>query len=237
METSKRGISKRLLDLLFPEKCPFCRTLLKTGEDPLCHACRKALPWQTGEQTRRKVDFAEGCFSPLVYRGAVVDAVHRFKFSGVRAYARPFGMLMADCFREQAPGGADVVCWVPLSRKRLRRRGYDQTRLLALAVAEELGLPAVPVLEKVRQGEVQSHLEQDSARRANVQGAFRVLDGSLAAERRILLVDDVVTSGATLGECALQLRLAGAREVRCLTLCSAREDGRKNGGKNSGKNG
>ena len=233
MEKTECGAAALLLDLLFPEKCPFCRKLLQKQEEHLCVHCRRTLPWLEGERGHRKVDFAEGCFSPLAYTGAAVDAVHRYKFSAVRAYARPFGALMAQCVLQQVPNRADVVCWVPLSRKRLRRRGYDQSRLLGEQVAQRLGLPLIAALEKVRQGDVQSRLEQDSARRANVQGAYRVTQPELVAGKRILLVDDVVTSGATLGECALQLRLAGAQEIRCVTLCSARrEEKEKSGGKN-----
>ena len=211
-----------LLDLLFPPKCPFCQSILETPADPVCPACQKSLPWLVGRAGERKVDFTQGCCSPLAYRGAVREAIHRYKFSGVRAYARPFGRLRAQCVQDRREIIADVVTWATLSRKRRRERGYDQGELLARAMAKRLGLPAVPALVKVRHTRPQSGLDSAEARRANALGAYALLPGADAAGKRVLLADDVVTSGATLSECARTLLEAGAAEVWCVTLAQAR---------------
>ena len=211
-----------LLDLLFPPKCPFCQSILETPADPVCPACQKSLPWLVGRAGERKVDFTQGCCSPLAYRGAVREAIHRYKFSGVRAYARPFGLLMAQCVQDRPEMAADLVTWAPLSRKRRRERGYDQGELLARAMAKRLGLPAVPTLVKARHTQPQSGLDSAEARRANALGAYALLPGSDVAGRHVLLADDVVTSGATLSECARTLLEAGAAEVWCVTLAQAR---------------
>lgn len=211
-----------LLDLLFPPKCPFCQSILETPADPVCPACQKSLPWLVGRAGERKVDFTQGCCSPLAYRGAVREAIHRYKFSGVRAYARPFGLLMAQCVQDRPEMAADLVTWAPLSRKRRRERGYDQGELLARAMAKRLGLPAVPTLVKARHTQPQSGLDSAEARRANALGAYALLPGADVAGRRVLLADDVVTSGATLSECARTLLEAGAAEVWCVTLAQAR---------------
>lgn len=211
-----------LLDLLFPPKCPFCQSILETPADPVCPACQKSLPWLVGRAGERKVDFTQGCCSPLAYRGAVREAIHRYKFSGVRAYARPFGLLMAQCVQDRPEMAADLVTWAPLSRKRRRERGYDQGELLARAMAKRLGLPAVPTLVKARHTQPQSGLDSAEARRANALGAYALLPGADAAGKRVLLADDVVTSGATLSECARTLLEAGAAEVWCVTLAQAR---------------
>ena len=211
-----------LLDLLFPPKCPFCQSILETPADPVCPACQKSLPWLVGRAGERKVDFTQGCCSPLAYRGAVREAIHRYKFSGVRAYARPFGLLMAQCVQDRPEMAPELITWAPLSRKRRRERGYDQGELLARAMAKQLGLPAVPTLVKARHTQPQSGLDSAEARRANALGAYAILNGAEVAGRRVLLADDVVTSGATLSECARTLLEAGAECVWCVTLAQAR---------------
>lgn len=213
---------ERLLDLLFPPKCPFCQKILDDPRAPVCPGCRPRLPWLEGTAGERRVDFADGCFSPLAYRGTAPQAVHRYKFGRVRALRRPFGALMARCLAEHLPEGADLVCWAPLSKQRRRERGFDQAELLAREVGRLLGIPATPVLAKTRDTGPQSELEEESARRANARGAYALLPGTDLAGKRVVLADDVVTSGATLSACAALLRQAGAAQVWCLTLAQAR---------------
>ena len=218
------SLGTAVLDLLFPPKCPFCQRLLEDPRALLCPGCQRKLPWLTGRQGERRVDFADSCLSPLAYRDRVPDAVHRFKFSGVRAYALPFGTLMAQCARDGLEESPDLVTWAPLSRKRLRERGYDQAELLARQVGKLLKIPVVPLLKKTRHTAPQSGLEEASARRANALGAYELLPGDGATGKRVLLADDVVTSGATLSECARVLRQGGALRIDCLTLAQARGD-------------
>ena len=216
------SVRERVLDLIFPPKCPFCQRILENPRAPVCPACRPRLPWLEGKAGERRVDFADGCFSPLAYREAVPQAVHRYKFSRVRALGKPFAALTARCLEGHLPQGADLICWAPLSRKRLRERGFDQARLMAEEVGRLLNIPALPALEKVRNTGPQSELEEESARRANARGAYALLPGADLRGKRVVLVDDVVTSGATLSECAALLRQGGAAEVYCLTLAQAR---------------
>ena len=157
------------------------------------------------------------------YRGRVPDSVHRYKFPGTPSYAGAYGLLIAQCVRDNRAAPLDLVTWVPLSPKRKRKRGFDQAEALARAAAQELGLPVRGTLEKFRNNGPQSHLHEASERRANVLGAYRLREGAEPAGLRILLVDDVVTSGATLSECARLLRSAGAAEVLCATLAQARK--------------
>lgn len=159
-----------LLDLLFPPRCPFCRRLLTERHALLCPDCQRTLPWLEGDSARRTGEFFGVCVSPLAYRGPVREAVHRYKFSGSRSYARPFGQLMAQCVRDQLDGRFDCVTWAPLSARRLRQRGYDQARLLAEEAARVLEVPALPLLSKTRDTPPQSGLEEAGQRRANVLG-------------------------------------------------------------------
>ena len=213
---------ERALDLLFPPKCPYCQKILDDPRAPVCPECRPRLPWLEGKAGERKIDFADGCFSPLAYRDGVPEAVRRYKFSRVRALGKPFARLMAQCLADRLPQGADLICWAPLARKRLRERGFDQAERMAREVGRLLSVPAAPALEKTRNTNPQSELEEESARRANARGAYALLPGIDLSGKRVVLADDVVTSGSTLGECAALLRQAGAAEVWCLTLAQAR---------------
>lgn len=210
-----------LLDLLFPPRCPFCGGLLVRGETLLCAGCRTELPWME-ERDQRSPEFCGECASALWYRGRVPEAIHRYKFSGRACYAPAFGALTAQCAAERLHGEWDLVSFVPLSRRRLRRRGYDQAALLAKYTADGLGLPLVSALRKLRTNGTQSRQTSDSARRANVLGVYQVSAPERIAGQRILLVDDVVTTGATLSECARVLMTAGAARVDCVTLARAR---------------
>ena len=115
-----------LLDLLFPPRCPFCRRLLTERHALLCPDCQRTLPWLEGDSARRTGEFFGVCVSPLAYRGPVREAVHRYKFSGSRSYARPFGQLMAQCVRDQLDGRFDCVTWAPLSARHLRQRAMTR---------------------------------------------------------------------------------------------------------------
>ena len=197
-----------LLDLLFPPKCVFCGRLLTSGERDFCARCQRELPWLAGPEAEQTGEFFTLCASPLAYRDQVRDSIRRYKFKGRQGYHKAYGRLVAQC--------------VPLSDQRRRERGYDQAFLLASAAALELGEVAVETLRKGRNTEAQSGLDDDAARRANVLGAYTAVDAELVEGKRVLLIDDVITTGATISECARILRTVGAGEVVCATLARAR---------------
>lgn len=211
-----------LLDLLFPPRCIFCRKFLGSGEKELCALCAQELPWTAGVQAEQKGEFFSLCVSPLWYQDTVRESFHRYKFKGRTGYAKTYGRLMAQCVKDHLAGRYDLITWVPLSEESLKKRGYDQAMLLAMATALELGEVAAETLVKMRSTDAQSGLRDDSARRANVLGAYRITDPELVEEKRILLIDDVITTGSTISECARILRTAGASEVVCATLARAR---------------
>ena len=183
-----------------------------------------SLPVPEKEKQSKKISGLAVCLSPLYYTGDVRQSLHRYKFQGAAAYYRIYAELMAACVREHGLT-ADLVTWVPLSRKRFRRRGYDQARLLAEEVAGRLGLPCEQTLEKIRNNPAQSGTSGAEERQKNVLGVYRAVT-SFAGEH-VLLVDDIVTTGATLSEAAKELLNAGAEQVSGLTL--ARTDRENNG--------
>ena len=150
------------------------------------------------------------------------DSIRRYKFKGRQGYHKAYGKLVAQCVHDHLAGKYDLITWVPLSEKRKRERGYDQAFLLASAAALELGDVAVETLRKSRHTDAQSGLEGEAERRANVLGAYTAVDPELLAGKRVLLIDDVVTTGATFSECARVLRTMGAKDVVCAALARAR---------------
>lgn len=217
-----RGFFSGFLDIMFPPRCVFCRKFLKSGERFICGGCGKTLPY--ADRDERKGDFFTVCVFPLYYRGSVRDSVLRFKFKNATNYAACYGKMLADCIAKSLSGQYDYITWVPLSKKRLKRRGYDQAMLLAMATALELGEVALELLKKTIDIPAQSGLGPAEKRRANVSGAYVVIDPELVRGKRILLIDDIVTTGSTLSECARMLLMADAESVVCAALAAAEKD-------------
>ena len=215
------GILSNILDLFFPPKCVFCGKFLSKGTECLCEKCETELPFMKGAQISQKGDFYDECVSPLRYEGDVRKSILRFKFKGATSYADCYGRIMAECIKENLNGRFNMITWVPLSTKRARKRGYDQAMLLALAVALELDDVAVETLEKTANVQAQSTITDKEMRRANVSGVYELKDQELIDGKRILLIDDIVTTGSTLSECARVLLMSGAESVVCATLARA----------------
>ena len=210
-----------LRTLLFPLRanCIGCGAATGCREDWICPACRQALTegWVGASPPPEGIDAAAFAY---VYHGAAVGLVSRLKYGGVYRLAGFMGGDMARAYRFIHPTGADCVTCVPMHPKRLTRRGYNHAALLARELAARVDLPFVELLERVRDTPQQAKLEDD-ARRSNVSGAFRGLEA--ARGRRVLLVDDVCTTGSTATACARALRAAGAGAV-CL-VCYAKARG------------
>ncbi len=210
-----------LMAWLFPSKCVLCGELLKKNETDLCKACREGAPvYPNG---REKPQFLDSFAAVWYYEGCIRKSLLRYKFYGKRSYGCAYGRALAMVIEKQWPEGFEILTWVPISPLRKFRRGYDQTRLLAQAVGRELGIVPVPVLQKVRHNPPQSRIRGSEKRRANVLGAYRVLSPETLAGKRVLLIDDILTTGATAGECARMLKTAGAKEVYCAAVAAARK--------------
>jgi len=219
-----RGM-RRLLDLIVPPSCAGC------GREgvPLCDGCRAPLARRLDEPPGRPL----GLVAPMphgivqlewcaAFGGPVRDALHALKYRGERRLGPVLGRAMADRWRRVGRGG-EVLVPVPVHPTRRRERGFDQAEDLAAAVAAELGLPWSPALER-RTRTIAQHSLGRVERAANLEGAFgvRAERRGLVLGRWVILVDDVSTTGATLSECAVALRAAGARAVSALTVARDR---------------
>lgn len=208
-----------LLDLIYPPKCVFCGKLLTEHETDLCAKCRTEIP-TVGQHIERGECYRE-CYSVYYYEGRVKESLRRFKFGGKSCYAASYSRFIAmELLRQRVE--FDVLSWVPISEKRARERGYHQTMLMAQAVAKELGIEAVETLKKIKNNPAQSGLHGTAARKQNVAGVYEVTQPERFVGKTVLLIDDVITSGATLSEAARTLQHGGAKCILCATLAATR---------------
>lgn len=218
------GVASAALDLAFPATCAGCGL---EGR-PLCPACQPALDARLSLRGGVPIGLPTDLPAPLLqlewcapFAGPVRAALHQLKYAAERRLAAPLGESLARRWRRVGVG-TDMVVPVPVHAQRERERGYDQAALIAEVAAESLGLPCARVLERARATVAQFELGRDE-RSANVAGAFRMRDRApLVAGRWVLLVDDVVTTGATLAACASALEAAGAYAVSAITVARER---------------
>jgi ComF family protein len=195
-------------DLLSPPRCAACSAALADGRAVFCVPCAASV--EACDDASEPIAFAE-------YGGAVARAIQRFKYEDSPELARPLGALMCRACR-RFEIDAEAIMPVPLHARRLAWRGYNQSALLGRHVARMLGAPLVTrALERAVDTAPQAELAR-GARRANVEGAFRVTRRALVDGRSIALVDDVSTTGATLRACRATLVAAGARRVTSVVL-------------------
>jgi ComF family protein len=164
-----------------------------------------------------------GIHSAAVYDGAVRTALHRFKFQKRKRLAEPLGVLLVNYLGQAASlkmKELDSIIPVPLHRKRLRQRGFNQVELLARMIGRYYEVPVVESLERLKNTKPQFDLPK-AERLANIKGAFRVSRPKEVYNKRVLLLDDIYTTGATIAECAKTLSTAGARRIEVLTLSRA----------------
>jgi ComF family protein len=209
----------RIDALLFPPKCVLCSRILDRNELDLCRNCRGNAPECSAKGT--KLPFVDSWLALWHYEGTVRRSLLRYKFYGKRHYARSYGRLLAMKLLREREGVYDIVTWVPISRWRKLRRGYDQVELLAQGVCAELGIAPVQCLKKIRHNRAQSRIVGQAHRRANVLGVYDVVEKERFQGKRVLLLDDIITTGATVGECARVLLTAGAKEVHCAAVAAA----------------
>ena len=216
------GIVSSFLDIFFPPKCIFCGKIVPSKGERICPRCKSALPY-TGSHPSQKGHFFSLCVAPLYYEDEVRESLIRYKFGGAPGYGRTYGTMMAECISKELEGRWDILSWVPLSAKRYKERGYDQAKILAEAVGAELGAKPISCLKKVKHIPKQATMGSPEKRRANISGAYIVINREAVEGKRILLIDDIITSGSTLGECARMLRSSGAAEVICAAVARSRD--------------
>jgi ComF family protein len=230
------------LDLVFPPICPICQSLFgREGKNRIiCLDCSEAirpvyppycprcgLPYPSGEAHLCASCLKEGRYFEVhrtcaLYEGPLKEAIHKFKYNGVFPLMKVFGDLLQPCFNTLAQEyPVDLLIPVPLHRRRLRERGFNQALLLVMELSKRMRIPYEErALAKIKETPVQIALKKRE-RRKNLKGAFQVNDQEAIKEKSIVLVDDVYTTGATVNECSRALLAAGAKQVAVLTVARA----------------
>ncbi|MBR6702614.1 MAG: ComF family protein [Clostridia bacterium] len=224
---------------LFPRHCPYCDVRIP-GSRMLCEECENNLPRIAGEicsacgrekkvcTCKKSANYFTALAAPFYYEGAVRSGIHRFKFRGAGLNARAYASEMAETVRGRYPGiDFDYITEVPVTKRALRERGYNQCSLISKNLSELLGIPFRPgILKKIYETEKQHGLNY-YLRRGNLTGVFDSDSPGEIKDKTILLCDDISTSGETLNECAKMLWLYGAKDVYCITLALTKMRGDK----------
>ena len=222
-------LKEAAVDLLFPQWClgcgregayicPSCRQRLPRLTESLCPTCGQS---QSGGQLcsacARRKQRIDGIRAPFRFGGLMRQAIHHLKYRNLRALARPLAGLLHD-YISANPVPGEVLVPVPIHPRRMRQRGYNQCQLLAAELSKMSGLPLnADSLIKRRPTDPQAETDSLASRWANVAGAYNCPVAAFNG-RKVLLVDDVATSGATLNACAEALKTAGAGSVWALVL-------------------
>ncbi len=231
---------REFIDFFLPPKCPLCGEITGKSQQgracpecltrihfiahPRCPRCGRGYATDAGEDHLCSTCLTEGrsfhkARSIGAYEGLLLEAISRFKFRGVPYLAHPLGALLAEYEDpEFSMGEMDLLIPVPLHSRRLRARGYNQSLLLARPISRRRSIPLnYSALVRTRPTQPQTQLSGPE-RRKNIRGAFEVRDADAVRGKKVLLIDDVLTTGATVQECARALLRAGADRVDVLTV-------------------
>jgi ComF family protein len=242
-----RRISTGLFSLVFPDECRICeKPLREVSRIPVCRAClAKPEPlaaeyfcvqcrtpflsrYPLDEEgrcglCRRGVRGFDAAYSFGFYEGELRELIHLFKYGRVQTLAGPLGRLLSVAVpREER---FDAIVPMPLHWRKRWQRGFNQSDLLARELGRRIHVPVQRALRRIRSTAAQAGLT-NAKRRLNVSGAFRAKKAKSLAGQKVLLIDDVMTTGATAASCARAIKIAGARSVTLLTV--ARADRRMN---------
>lgn len=218
---------KILLELIYPPLCQLCQNRLINQEKCICLNCWNQIPKlfcslvDINTRGNQKVYFSRA-HAVWDFNSPIQKVIHLFKYSGFTQLAQPIALEMAEIINSETDYAmADGLIPVPLHQARQRERGYNQSLLLCKAISKITGIPVhSEILLRVRNTETQTNLSA-LQRLSNVDKAFKVIKPELIKDRRIILVDDVLTTGSTLNACARELKNAGANEILVLTAVRA----------------
>lgn len=230
-------IAKNFVNLLYPlhcaacesaidpmskkNLCSACETKIRRNPKPYCPTCGRSINSadEICEECRRTNLAFDKAWSACLYEGTLKELIHSFKYKGKISLSSLLCDKITGFIKDNKDiiDNVDFVTFVPLHSDWLNGREYNQSGILASAISREFGIPLIKPLEKTVRTKRQNELSREE-RLVNLSGAFKVKTCDSLKDRKVLLVDDVMTTGATLSECASTLKGSGTKEVRCLTL-------------------
>ncbi len=218
IQEKKFTFGDKVQNILYPERCPYCTRVVPLGI-LYCDECAEKFTdiiYHT---------YAKGGYytvSAVPYVDIFAEGIKRFKFNKDQQYAYQLARVMADAIAtEYKDDEFDFITYVPLHPAKLAERGYNQSELLSRELSKLLGIPTVEALKKTRNNQPQHSLNKASQRETNVKGVYRLIDKHIATNKIILLIDDIITTGNTLGECGRILMEGGAEKLLCATFAVA----------------
>ena len=234
--------AESFLELLYPEKntcffcdiydeaikekyiCSDCEKTIKKISPPVCRKCSKAIDFNSITGLCRDCSFQDNCFemsrSPFVYEGIIKKGIYLFKYHNKAYFYKFFGRCLVEYMKSINYTVFDFVVPVPLHRSKMRKRGYNQSELLARYISKKLFVPYAGVLKRTKKTPKQSEMTKEE-RRKNMKDAFAVKNSKQANiinNKIVLLVDDVYTTGSTVNECSKALLESGASKVFVITI-------------------
>ncbi len=218
-----KEVIRKISYCIFPRRCDLCGEVTAIDETRCencsqCHSIKGEICELCGREKDKcrcrngKPEY-KSVVAPYYFEENMVNAIHRFKFRGYKELADGMGKEIAECVRcRYNEISFDCVTYVPLTEKRVKKRGYNQSQLLAASVSGELGLPCEELLIKIADNNSQRS-QNAKQRKMNVFGVYDVKENANVKNKTILLIDDVKTTGSTLSECAKMLKGYGAKNV------------------------
>lgn len=203
-----------ILSLLFPPKCPYCSKVILRKETE-CKECRAQFPSDAKTKT---LPSGDTCIAPFTYDSHVRKAILNLKYHGMVFNTESFSKAIFNAIRSQVNRfDIDIITYVPMSKRSKKKRGYNQAKVLADKLAGIASKPCSQLLAKTKKNRIQHELNAVE-RAKNVIGVYSPTDSEKIKDKRILLVDDICTTGSTLSECCNVLRQAGAKKILCVTI-------------------
>lgn len=206
-----------IFSLLFPPKCPYCSKNISRSlaECPVCKAGFPKYP------QIKIIPSGEICIAPFFYDISVRNAIINYKFNGRKFNAKSLSLVVSETVENVCKDmDFELVSCVPLSSERQRERGFNQSEIIAKKVAKYFEKPYEPLLRKIKNNSEQHKLSAKE-REKNVVGVYSVIDETKVSGKKILLIDDVATTGNTLAECCRTLKNSGAERILCAAAAIA----------------
>lgn len=212
-------IYKLFRSFFYPERCPYCYKRIEYNKIA-CDECRGQFP------KTYSINYAKGgyiCCSPFFYQGIFADAIKRLKFNQFTQSSEKLAAVLEDCVRKSySIEEIDLITFVPMHRKDYSDRGYNQAELLAKDLARKLKITCEKTLIKHKRTAPQHECLSSAKRRDNVKGAYKVIEKKKPKlkGKTILVIDDILTTGYTMGECCKTLEKCSNSRVICATVCA-----------------
>ena len=230
---------KRIIDFFYPRKCMFCGEAIPTGDDFFCKKCYYKLPridesrclicgreiyegpgYKICPTCKKHKIWFDANYPSFLYDSVMEEAVKKYKFAGKMWYFKQFSRFMYKTIKDNKLT-ADYIVYPPINKKTFYERGFNQSELIAEELSKMTGINIIKkCILKTKDNEKQS-LMTGAKRFENVRGVFAIDSKyeNLIKDKRILIIDDVLTTGSTMSECARMLKKSGAKSVICATLC------------------